>query len=133
MNIGDHLRTTGGALKRWFIAQTYDALAVAGLWLIGLLLLGVPWAPLWAFLGGVLQYVPGMGTVLALIGPSIVALFSGGWERLIYVLILYAGIVLFIPAVIMTSPNGKDSMKDAYDRFVREPGEYFATRPLGEF
>jgi hypothetical protein len=44
-----------------------------------------------------------------------------------------AGVVLFIPAVILTSPNGKDSMKDAYDRFVREPGEYFATRPLGEF
>ena len=44
-----------------------------------------------------------------------------------------AGIVLFVPAVIMTSPNGKDSMKDAYNRFVREPGEYFAKRPLGEF
>ena len=44
-----------------------------------------------------------------------------------------AGVVLFIPAVILTSPNGTDSMKDAYERFVREPGEYFAKRPLGEF
>ena len=44
-----------------------------------------------------------------------------------------AGAALFVPAVIMTAPNGKDSMKDAYERFVREPGEYFATRPLGEF
>ena len=44
-----------------------------------------------------------------------------------------AGAVLFIPAVIATSPNGKDSIKDAYDRFVREPGEYFISRPLGEF
>jgi len=43
------------------------------------------------------------------------------------------GAVLFIPAAIATSPNGKDSIKDAYDRFVREPGEYFAKRPLGEF
>jgi hypothetical protein len=44
-----------------------------------------------------------------------------------------AGAALFVPAVIMTAPNGKDSIKDAYDRFVREPGEYFASRPLGEF
>ena len=44
-----------------------------------------------------------------------------------------AGVALFVPAVILTSPNGRDSMKEAYDRFVREPGEYFAKRPLGEF
>jgi hypothetical protein len=46
---------------------------------------------------------------------------------------LAAGAALFVPAVIMTAPNGVDSMRDAYDRFVREPGEYFYSRPLGEF
>ena len=45
---------------------------------------------------------------------------------------LAAGAVLFVPAVIMTSPNGWDSMKDAYQRFVDEPGEYLISRPLGE-
>ena len=44
-----------------------------------------------------------------------------------------AGAALFIPAAILTAPNGKDSIMEAYDRFVREPGEYFASRPLGEF
>jgi hypothetical protein len=43
------------------------------------------------------------------------------------------GAALFVPAVILSAPNGKDSMTEAYDRFVREPGEYFASRPLGEF
>jgi hypothetical protein len=43
------------------------------------------------------------------------------------------GAILFVPAAIMTAPNGKDSLKDAYERFVREPGEYFISRPLGEF
>jgi hypothetical protein len=46
---------------------------------------------------------------------------------------LVAGTVLFVPAVIMTAPNGTESMHEAYDRFVREPGEYFYSRPLGEF
>jgi hypothetical protein len=45
----------------------------------------------------------------------------------------FAGAVLFVPAVLLTAPNGRDSMKEAYERFVREPGEYFAERPLGEF
>lgn len=44
-----------------------------------------------------------------------------------------AGCVLFVPSVLLTAPNGRDSMKEAYERFVREPGEYFSKRPLGEF
>ena len=44
-----------------------------------------------------------------------------------------AGAILFVPAAILTAPNGKDSIKEAYERFVREPGEYFISRPLGEF
>ena len=46
---------------------------------------------------------------------------------------LAVGAALFVPAAIMTSPNGWDSVKDAYQRFVDEPVEYFARRPLGEF
>jgi hypothetical protein len=46
---------------------------------------------------------------------------------------LAAGTALFVPAAIMTAPNGRDSIRDAYQRFVGEPGEYLLTRPLGEF
>jgi hypothetical protein len=46
---------------------------------------------------------------------------------------LAAGAALFVPAAIMTAPNGRDSIRDAYQRFVGEPGEYFLARPLGEF
>ena len=84
----------GGALKRWFLAQTYDALAVGAIWLLGLWLLHVPWAPLWGGLGFFLQYIPHLGPALSLIGPAIAAAVSGGWERLVYVLMLYAGIVI---------------------------------------
>jgi len=33
MDLEDHVRTTGGALKNWIIAQLQDSLAVAILWL----------------------------------------------------------------------------------------------------
>ncbi len=90
----EHLRTTGVALKRWFIAQSYDALAVGLLWFAGLMIIGVPWAPLWAALGGVLQFVPHFGPVTALIGPAIAAALTGGGMRFLYVLLLYAVIVV---------------------------------------
>ena len=46
---------------------------------------------------------------------------------------LGAGAALSVPAFAMTAPNGWDSIKEVYDRLVREPGEYFYSRPLGEF
>jgi predicted PurR-regulated permease PerM len=94
MDLRGHLSTTGGALKNWFIAQAYDAVLVGILWLIGLLILGIPFAPLWAFLGGALQFIPNIGTVLGVIGPAAAGLFSSKPERALYVLILYAVIVL---------------------------------------
>jgi predicted PurR-regulated permease PerM len=94
MEFEDHLRTTGGALKNWFIAQFYDALAVAGLWFVGLKLLHIPWALLWALLGGALQFIPGIGTAVAVLGPALSAGLSRGWEPFLFVLMLYAGIVM---------------------------------------
>ena len=95
MTLAEHARITGGALKNWAVAQMQDSLAVGCLWLIGLYLLKVPWAPLWALLGAVLQIVPHIGPVLSLIGPVFAAwIHWGSLEHSLYVLILYAGIVL---------------------------------------
>jgi len=95
MEIGSHVRTTATALKNWFIAQTCDALAVGALWLIGLLVIGVPWAPLWAFFGAVLQYIPNFGPVLTVVLAELGALlFTRSGMKMLYVLILYAVIVV---------------------------------------
>ncbi len=91
MSVPDHLRLTGDALKHWFIAQLQDSLAVGILWMIGLWILRVPWAPVWAVLAAVLQFVPHLGPVLGLIGPVLAATFRwGDWEHPLYVLALYA-------------------------------------------
>ena len=55
MDLGEHFRITGSALKNWAIAQVLDSLAVGVLWLIGLYWLKIPLAPVWAFLAAVLQ------------------------------------------------------------------------------
>ena len=96
MKFGEHFQLTGGALKNWFVAQLQDSLAVGALWLIGLWVIGVPWAPLWAVLGALFQFVPQIGAVLGVVGPAMTAMFKwGDWEHPLYVLILYAIIAIF--------------------------------------
>src|SRR5580693_2973538 len=95
------LRVAGGALLNWWRAATLDALIVGVLWLIGLELIGVAWAPLWALLGAVLQFIPSFGGMLALIGPVLAVALSGHDEwRLGLVLGLYALIAVLEGLVI---------------------------------
>jgi predicted PurR-regulated permease PerM len=91
----EHIRVTGFALKNWAVAQVQDSIAVALLWLLGLWILKVPWAPLWAALAAALQIVPHLGPVLSVVGPVLVTLLRWqDWEHPLYVLILYAVIVV---------------------------------------
>jgi len=91
----DHLRTTGSALKNWALAQVQDSIAVGLLWLVGLWIIKVPWAPLWALLAAVLQIVPYFGPILGMLGPVIAAFIHWtDWEHPVAVLGLYAIIVV---------------------------------------
>lgn len=95
MKIEEHLRLTESALKNWLIAQCEDSLAVGAMWYIGLRALGVPLAPLWAGLAAVLQLVPHLGPAMGMVAPTITAAIHwGDWRHPLYVLILYAGIVV---------------------------------------
>lgn len=93
MQVSRHIHITGGALKQWFIAQCYDSACVGLLWWAGLTALQVPWAPFWAVLAGFFQFIPQFGSALGLIGPALAALFVS-WETVLYVLILYGGIMV---------------------------------------
>ncbi len=95
MSATDHFRITASALKRWAIAQLQDSLAVGLLWWVGLWVIGVPWAPLWALIAAVLQIIPHFGPVLGLLGPVLAAALRWrDWQHPLYVVILYAVIVL---------------------------------------
>ena len=85
----EHIRVTGFALKNWAVAQVQDSIAVALLWLVGLWIVKVPWAPLWAVLAAALQVVPHLGPVLSLVGPVLAALLRWhDWEHPLCVLTL---------------------------------------------
>src|SRR5690348_9331134 len=94
MDWRSHARTTGSALKNWFIAQCQDSLAIALLWLMGLWIIGIPWFPVWAILAGLLQFIPNFGGPIAVIIPAILGALSSDHMRFFYVLILFAVIMV---------------------------------------
>ena len=93
----NQLAVAGGALLGWWRATTLDALIVGVMWFIGLSLIHVPWAPLWALIGAVCQFVPGIGTALSVCGPAIAAFFASvdtDLDKLWWTLGLYAVIAV---------------------------------------
>jgi predicted PurR-regulated permease PerM len=95
MDIGDHARVTGSALKNWLVGQIQDSLIVGLIWLVGLLIIKVPLAPFWALLAAALQFIPQVGAALGMAGPVIAAWLKWqDWEHPLYVVILYAAIVI---------------------------------------
>src|ERR1700758_3909876 len=90
-----HAQTAGTALLNWWRAVSIEALCVAILWWIGLALIHVPLAPVWALIGGLMTFVPNFGGVITVIFPVMTILLSGkDLERLGFVLGLYAVIVI---------------------------------------
>ena len=90
-----HLRTAGTALLNWGRAATIEGLCVGALWLIGLLLLKVPLAPLWALIAAIMTLIPNFGGVISLLGPAFSILVSDpSMYRLCLLLGLYAIIVV---------------------------------------
>ena len=100
MEAYEHFHLVGRALWRWFVTRCYDALLVGLLWFVGLWYLHVRWAILWGILAGLLHFIPHLGIVIALIGPAITAAITGGWTLFLYVLMLYAAIVLIDSLVV---------------------------------
>ena len=90
-----HLRTAGKALLNWWRAATIQGLCVGALWLIGLLLLRVPLAPVWALIAALMTLIPNFGGMIALLGPTFSILVSQpSMYRLCILLGMYAVIVV---------------------------------------
>jgi predicted PurR-regulated permease PerM len=100
MQFSRHVHITGGALRDWFVAQCYDSICVGALWWIGLSFLHVAWAPFWAVLAALFQFIPHFGPVLTVIGPALAALLVGGLDTFLWVLALY-GVIIVIDGLLL--------------------------------
>jgi len=70
------------------------------MWWAGLAYLHVPWAPFWAVVAGLFQFIPHFGPVLTFIGPALAALLSGGLDMFLWVLGLY-GLIILVDGLVL--------------------------------
>jgi len=86
--VGQALDDAGEALKKWLIGQLIAMLVVGILLGTSLALLGVPLAFSLGLLGGIFEFVPVVGPILATI-PGVLLAFARGPEMAAYTAIVY--------------------------------------------
>jgi AI-2 transport protein TqsA len=86
--------------RKYFGVATIFGGIVAVLDGIGLLILGIPAAGLWALLAFVTNYVPNVGFIIGLIPPALLGLVTGGVDQMIAVIVLYSVLNFIIQSVL---------------------------------
>ena len=88
---GEALDATGYLLWMWLLA-TFVSMAIIGTlsWL-GLMLLGIPLAPVLGLIAGLMEFIPLIGPFLAAL-PAVLVAFLQGPMQALYVALLYLGI-----------------------------------------
>jgi AI-2 transport protein TqsA len=79
----------GVDLRRYLVVRAQLGLFAAVLSYLLLIVLGVPFAILWAFLVFAASFIPNLGTFIALVPPTILALLAGGIVPAVVVVVGY--------------------------------------------
>jgi predicted PurR-regulated permease PerM len=84
---------TSRRLSRYLLAQFLLNSGFGVIVTLGLLVIGVPYAPLWGFVGFLMRYVPYIGTWIGVIPPAVFTFaITDGWGATVGVLILFLGL-----------------------------------------
>ncbi len=95
----DIVRALGHALRRWFVGRLASMALVGILTYIGLLIIGVPLSLALGFITGLLDFVPFIGPILALVPILLVAFLESPFLAL-YALMVY-GVVQFVESYLI--------------------------------
>jgi predicted PurR-regulated permease PerM len=98
--IGEVLDLTGHSLRMWLLGRVLSMFIISVLTGLGLWWIGVPLALLLALLAGLLNFIPNLGPVLALI-PAVLLTLPMGFQTVVLAIGLYTG-VQFLESYIFT-------------------------------
>lgn len=85
------LREAGATLQGWLLAQLISMSLIGVLTGLGLMLLGVPLAPVLALVAALLTFIPNIGPVIAAVPAVLLGLADGPMQAL-WVALLYIGV-----------------------------------------
>ena len=82
---------------------------------VGLLGIGIPYAPLWGFVAAILRFVPFVGTLFAMVIPAALAFAQfPGWWQLVATLGLFLGldvlVAYFVEPIVIGAKTGVSSL-----------------------
>lgn len=75
--------------RRYLVVTTIFGLIIAVLDTVALAIAGIPLAVLWGLLSFVTNYIPNIGFIIGVVPPALLGLLSGGWQRLLLVIVIY--------------------------------------------
>jgi predicted PurR-regulated permease PerM len=94
-------------IRQHVFIMTWSGFLVAVANAILLILLGIPFAPLWAVLSFFMAYIPAIGFIIALIPPTLLALLKYGWQQALIVIGGYVVIRTLVFSVVKPVFAGK--------------------------
>jgi len=107
----------GAELRRYLVVRAQLGLVAAVLVLVWLWLRGVPLACRWAFLSFAASFIPNIGTLIALVPPTVLALLDGG----------------VVPAALVVAGYGAVNLLQDYVLQPRLMGDELNVSPLVVF
>ena len=86
----DWLTGMGGDLRKYVVITSFKGVLTAILNYIFLLILGVDFAFLWAFLSFLMNFIPNLGFIISFIPPALIALITlGPWQALLVFIVFW--------------------------------------------
>ena len=88
----DYLATITQSIRHYLVIKTYISLGVGVLIYVSLSIIGLDYAILWALIACLLNYIPNIGSLIALIPAFFLALVQLGMGGAIWVLVTFAAV-----------------------------------------
>jgi predicted PurR-regulated permease PerM len=104
------LDEAGRRISRFLLLQSSINGAFGAAAALGLLFIGVPYAPLWGFAAALLRFIPYVGTLLGVIPPTLIAFAQlDGWAPMLVTLGLFISLDLLAGYVVEPMAIGRQT------------------------
>ena len=98
--IVEAMRSFASSTRSYFVVSSIFGLIVAVFDVVALIVLGIPLALVWGVLSFITNFIPNIGFVIGLIPPALLALFTGGWQLSLWVIVIYSVVNVVIQSII---------------------------------
>jgi AI-2 transport protein TqsA len=102
-----YMNKIGSSIRHYLSIKTVTSLLTAVCIWIGLLILGVDYAILWALLAFLLNYIPNIGSIIAGIPPVLFALIQLGFGGALWTMIIFIAVNMVIGNAVEPKMMGK--------------------------